>query len=166
MLLTVGLERFPFDRLVRAADRAVEEGLVRGPAFGQIGTSAYTPRHFPFARFLPFDELRRRLQEADVVVCHAGVGTILLAQQLGKLPLVLPRRAAWGEQLDDHQLDLALRLAPAGRLLLARTEEELGAQLARYDALRQALPPPAASSPEREALERFLCDALGDAHGP
>ena len=163
MLVTVGLERFPFDRLLRLVDRLVESGTVRGPVFGQIGHSRYEPRQFEFCRFLPFDQMRQRLQEADAVLCHGGVGTIMLAVSLGKVPLVFPRRAEFGEQLDDHQLDLASRLAAGGRVLVADTEESLADQISRYDELKNALP--ARSAPaEMDALVNFLHSALKARH--
>ena len=165
IFVTVGLERFPFDRLLRTVDRLVAGGAIRGPVFGQIGHSGYEPRHFESRRFLPFGEMKERLEGADRVVCHAGVGTILLALHLGKIPLVFPRRAAFGEQLDDHQLDLTRRLGPAGRVLVADTEEDLSGMLARYDALAAALPVRAAPSTEFGALVGFLHATLGDGHG-
>lgn len=165
ILVTVGLEKFPFDRLLRAVDRLVESGAIPGPVFGQIGHSRYEPRHFEYRRFLPFGEMRRHLQEADVVICHGGVGTILLALEMGKLPLVFPRRAAFGEQLDDHQLDLASHLESAGRILVADTEEALSGKLARYDELKNALPAWSASSSELGTLVRFLNTTLRGGHG-
>ena len=165
ILVTVGLEKFPFDRLLRAVDRLVESGAIQGPVFGQIGHSRYEPRHFAHCRFLPFDEMRTRLQEARTVVCHGGVGTILLALSLGKVPLVFPRRAAFGEQLDDHQLDLVARMEPEGRILVAATEEALSGKLARYDELKSALPAWSASSSELGALVQFLNSTLRGGHG-
>lgn len=165
IFLTVGLEKFPFDRLLRAVDGLVGSGTIRGPVFGQIGHSVYEPKHFEHCRFLPFEEMRTRLQEARTVVCHAGVGTILLALSLGKIPLVFPRRAAFGEQLDDHQLDLVGRLEPAGRILVAATEEALSGKLARYDELMQALPAGSASSSELGTLVQFLHSTLRGGHG-
>ncbi len=41
------------------------------------------------------------------MISHAGTGSILTALQLGKRPIVVPRRAAHGEHVDGHQDDLA-----------------------------------------------------------
>ena len=164
ILVTVGLERFPFDRLLRTIDGLVESGAIREPVFGQIGHSRYEPKHFAHCRFLPFDHMRRRLQEADVVVCHGGVGTILTAVSLGKTPLVFPRRAEFGEQLDDHQLDLASRLKAGTQVRVVDTEQMLADELARR-AERKNAGPGRRASPELDALVRFLLAALEDRHG-
>lgn len=165
IFLTVGLEKFPFDRLLRAVDRGVEDGTIRGSVFGQIGHSRYVPRHYGHCRFLPFDQMRTRLGSADAVVCHGGVGTILLALELGKIPLVVPRRAAYGEQVDDHQLDLVSRLEAAGRILVAGTEEALPEMLARHGELNERGRARPAASPEFDALVGFLRSTLQVGHG-
>jgi UDP-N-acetylglucosamine transferase subunit ALG13 len=49
-----------------------------------------------------------------VVVTHAGVGSVMLALGRGKVPIVLPRLAAFGEAVDDHQATFGRRIAMAG----------------------------------------------------
>ncbi len=58
--------------------------------------------------------LTEAVANADVVVSHAGVGATLDALEAGKCPVLVPRRAADGEQIDDHQLELAANLAHRG----------------------------------------------------
>lgn len=55
-----------------------------------------------------------RLRAAEVVVAHAGIGTILSAREAGKPVVIVPRRADQGEHRNDHQLDTvdALRDLP------------------------------------------------------
>lgn len=71
--------------------------------------------------------------EADVVVTHAGVGTVLDLFELGIFPIVLPRRAANGEHVDDHQQQIANELQGRGLGLV-----KLPHQLNRADLLLAA----------------------------
>ena len=57
------------------------------------------------------DALLARLRDARVVVTHAGSGTVRDALALGHVPVVVPRRAAHGEHINDHQLELTEALA-------------------------------------------------------
>ncbi len=75
--------------------------------------------------FLEFDVLAERMREARVVVCHAGVGSIMLARRCGHRPVVMPRRFELGEAVDDHQLHLARRLHKSGLVTLVEDEREL-----------------------------------------
>jgi UDP-N-acetylglucosamine transferase subunit ALG13 len=63
---------------------------------------------------IPERDLIDAMREADVVVAHAGVGTALAALEVGKCPVLVPRRLAHGEHVDDHQIQIALELARRG----------------------------------------------------
>ena len=45
-----------------------------------------------------------------MVVAHAGVGAALAALEVGKCPVLVPRRHARGEHVDDHQIQIATEL--------------------------------------------------------
>ena len=60
-------------------------------------------------------------------VCHAGVGSIVLARRFGHRPVVVPRRHHLGEHVDDHQLSLARRLGRAGVVTVLEDTDALGA---------------------------------------
>ncbi len=109
LFVTVGSNRYPFDRLVRRLDALV-------PASWQItwqlsgGRGAHRPRRGRIEELLPFEETQRLLKICDVVVCHAGVGSAMSALAFGHAPIVVPRSQAYGEHVDDHQHDLAIFL--------------------------------------------------------
>lgn len=63
---------------------------------------------------VPAEELEQAMQDADVVVAHAGTGTALTAFELGIAPVLVPRRHAHGEHVDDHQVPTARALADRG----------------------------------------------------
>jgi len=121
ILVTTGTNEQPFDRLVRAA--AV---LAQGEdTFVQYGASREPHGSGDWVDFLDFDVLAERMREARVVVCHAGVGSIMLARRCGHQPVVMPRRVELGEAVDDHQLHLARRLHQAGLVTLVEDERQL-----------------------------------------
>lgn len=63
---------------------------------------------------VPTHELRQAMNEADLVIAHAGVGSALTALGAGRCPVLLPRREASGEHVDDHQLLIADELDQRG----------------------------------------------------
>ena len=75
---------------------------------------------------MSFEELSERMRAARVVVCHAGVGSIMLARRCGKRPIVVPRRLHLGEAVDDHQLPIARRLDANGVVTLLEDVDRLG----------------------------------------
>lgn len=133
ILVTVG-GQVAFDRLVKTVDAWAEEAG-REDLFFQILDGSYTPTHGTWQRKVDPIEFEARLAEADAIVSHAGMGTTLRALALSKPLLVMPRRAALGEQRNDHQLATARRLAESGRAHVAMDECELAERLRDIDSL-------------------------------
>jgi UDP-N-acetylglucosamine transferase subunit ALG13 len=128
---TVGTQ-LPFDRMIAAVDRWA--GSRRGgEVFAQIGPTQLVPRHIGYTDFLAPDQCRERMAAATAIVAHAGMGTMLLALEMGKPLLIVPRRAALGEHRNEHQLATARRFAERGGVAVAFDEHELPLKLDQLD---------------------------------
>ncbi len=127
IFVTVGTQG-PFDRLIRAVD---EWAGVRGRSdiFAQIGPSDFRPRHIRSAPFVGADEFKKHVEVANLIIAHAGMGSIIVALELGKRIVVMPRRADLGEHRNDHQIATARRLSENGRILSAMDRQELHERL-------------------------------------
>ncbi|OGD19126.1 MAG: hypothetical protein A2W03_05815 [Candidatus Aminicenantes bacterium RBG_16_63_16] len=159
IFVTVGFESFPFDRLVRAIETGVERKLIEGEVFIQCGDSRQPGGLCPSSRFMGFDKVVARLREADIVVSHAGVGTTLLCLQMGKVPILFPRRACFGEHVDDHQVLFARKMESQRKALVAEDEDDLLYKIRHYAALADGEPGREASAgphPLRDFLEEVL----------
>jgi UDP-N-acetylglucosamine--N-acetylmuramyl-(pentapeptide) pyrophosphoryl-undecaprenol N-acetylglucosamine transferase len=115
------IKPFRFDALVDA----VRNGLRPGDTVTwQLGVTTRDDLPGNVNLELRAEEFDRLVAESNVFITHAGVGTLLRALELGVRPVVVPRLAARGEHVDDHQLQVARELAERG-LVLLRTPEEL-----------------------------------------
>ncbi len=63
------------------------------------------------------------MREADVVISHAGAGTAIAALELGKCPLIAPAGWPWGEQIDDHQIQIARELDDRGLAISVEADQ-------------------------------------------
>jgi UDP-N-acetylglucosamine--N-acetylmuramyl-(pentapeptide) pyrophosphoryl-undecaprenol N-acetylglucosamine transferase len=72
---------------------------------------------------IPERELTAAMAAADLVVAHAGVGAALAAFEVGKCPLLVPRRHSRGEHVDDHQIEIAAELSRRGIAVFAEAPE-------------------------------------------
>lgn len=133
IFVTVGTE-LPFDRMVRIVD-AWAGKTRRTDVFAQIGETDWQPRHVSYAKFLEPQEFAWRFASASAIVSHAGMGTILCALRYQKPIVVMPRRAALGEQRNDHQLATARQLAEMGKVKAAFDEDALREHLDQLDEL-------------------------------
>lgn len=126
IFVTIGTQ-LPFDRLVSAVD---QWALCQPDAevFGQIGPSRLTPS-FPHVAHLSGDAFEERMQAADMVVSHAGIGTIMTCWARRKPLIVMARQHALGEHRNDHQKSTVTRLREILRIAVAESGEHLCALL-------------------------------------
>jgi UDP-N-acetylglucosamine transferase subunit ALG13 len=125
ILVTTGASQFPFDRLLEAVGE-LETGE---PIVVQHGCSAVRPDNGQCLDFVPMADLGRLIDEARVVVTHAGVGSILLCLSHGRRPIVVPRMKRYRETVDDHQVESARRFDAAGLVTLVEDPADLSAAL-------------------------------------
>lgn len=125
---TVGTHEDPFDRLLKALDALPgdEEVVV------QSGYSTYAPRRCKAEAMMPYDRVQALMRDARVVVTHGGPASIMQALAHGKVPIVVPRQAAFGEHVDDHQVRFARRVAD--RVLVVLDIADLAPTIADYEA--------------------------------
>jgi UDP-N-acetylglucosamine transferase subunit ALG13 len=125
LFVTIGASHYPFDRLMTWIDAWLRTSPGRQVrCVVQHGTSR-APGIAECHQYLGYEEVESTLRDTDVVVCHGGPGTIMLAKRHGLKPIVVPRIRDRGECVDDHQVAFARSMAERGSVQLAETEVEL-----------------------------------------
>lgn len=109
-VVSLGTELWPFDRAVSK----VIELLPQSRITWQTGVTEAWRDGRQLQQWLPAADLHRAFGEADVVITHAGVGSVLSVLAHGKIPVILPRRAMHREMVDDHQVEFAEMIAARG----------------------------------------------------
>jgi len=146
IFVTVGAQ-MPFDRLVLAVD-AWAERRGRDDVFAQIGPGGAAPRRLTWTRFLEPEDFKKRLADADVVVSHAGMGTILSCLETGKPIVVMPRLGALHETRNDHQVATAQRFRAMGRVHVADDAAHVADLLDHVETIRASEVISARASPQ------------------
>jgi UDP-N-acetylglucosamine transferase subunit ALG13 len=109
IVVSLGTYRgYPFTRLVRRLLAILPRAT---QVLWQTGDTDISEFGIDGHYAIPESELTEAMREADVVVAHAGVGTAVAAFEVGKCPLLVPRRFSFGEHVDDHQIQIAEELA-------------------------------------------------------
>lgn len=118
----------PFDRLIEAMDRWASVHSERR-VLAQVGNSRAATRAIDTRRWMGTREFEDAMRNAELVITHAGMGTILNALRLEVPLLIMPRQARLGEHRDDHQQSTARRLEELGVVPVAWSESELDGQI-------------------------------------
>ena len=129
IFVTLGSQKFQFNRLLKKIDELIEDGTITQPVFAQTGASDYLPRHYEFQSFLDREEFARQMSLCDTVITHGGTGAIIGAVKKGKRVIAVPRLAKYGEHVDDHQLQLIEQFREQNLICGLQGCEELGAAL-------------------------------------
>jgi UDP-N-acetylglucosamine transferase subunit ALG13 len=133
IFVTVGTQGH-FDRLVRTVDQWAANHK-RTDVFAQIGPSNSRFEHIRVEQFIDAVEFRKCVESANLIIAHAGMGSIITALELGKRIIVMPRRASKGEQRNDHQLATAKRFVQQRGIEVAFDEAELMNKLEHLDSI-------------------------------
>jgi UDP-N-acetylglucosamine transferase subunit ALG13 len=122
IFVTVGNHFQGFERLLRKVDeialRIPHEIVI------QKGYSKYVPQNAKYFNFVPLKTAVEYIQKSDLVVSHAGMGTIILCKASGIPILIFPRRERYKEHVNDHQLEIAMVLKERGDKNIYIVDEE------------------------------------------
>jgi UDP-N-acetylglucosamine--N-acetylmuramyl-(pentapeptide) pyrophosphoryl-undecaprenol N-acetylglucosamine transferase len=125
VVVTVGtMQGYPFRRLIERAIKVLPADV---DVLWQTGCADVSDLPIRTRAQVAAHVLQQEIRAADVVIAHAGCGSSVSALRAGKMPILVPRRRAHGENVDDHQLMIAGELAERG-LAIARTVEQLSAE--------------------------------------
>ena len=125
IFVTMGSQKFQFDRLLKALDNLAEEGKIHQEIIAQTGACTYRPKHIKCEPFMDRDHFGECMKQAELIISHAGTGTIIKAVKAGKKIIVVPRLARYGEHVDDHQTEIADMFEELGMILSCRDCNEL-----------------------------------------
>jgi UDP-N-acetylglucosamine transferase subunit ALG13 len=152
IFMTLGTHDQPFHRaieLLAPLDREDEIIIQHGstPPRPDLVTAEWVD-------YLESGDLLDNIRRADIVISHAGVGSMLTAIRNSRKPIVLPRLGRFGEHVDDHQLQLANRFAQRGLVFVCGPSDSMEDLVyrARYAA---SLITPSQSAGLREAVARL-----------
>lgn len=83
--------------------------------------------------FVEQEQLQHWIEEADLIITHAGAGSMLQALYYHKRIIAIPRLAKYGEHVNDHQLELALKFEHLGYLKVLTEADSLSSLLPLMD---------------------------------
>jgi UDP-N-acetylglucosamine transferase subunit ALG13 len=123
IFVSVG-SQLPFDRLITTIDEWAANHQDEA-VFAQIGNSSFTPKHIEFCQTIDPVNYNKRIKDADIIIAHAGTGTIITALELGIPLLIMPRLAEKGEHRNNHQLATVKRFSNFSLIKIVDDEKQL-----------------------------------------
>ena len=117
IFVSVGTQKFQFNRLLIMIDKWLENSDVNHEILAQTGYSDYKPKYYNSIDFLTPEKFAINILEADLIITHGGVGTIINSLQNNKKIIVVPRLKKYSEHVDDHQVQIVEIFSKTGYIL-------------------------------------------------
>lgn len=123
-----------FDRMIEGVIALKRAGRLPERVIAQVGDSKLDREPIEGVEIvatLDFEHLQAILDDADLVVCHGGTGSIITALRAGCRVVAMPRLVALGEGYDDHQDEIIESFARRGLIEAAADVGQLEAAIER-----------------------------------
>lgn len=141
IFVTVGTHEQPFNRLIQKIDQLKASGAIQEDVIMQTGFSTYEPKSCQWQKLFPYGEIVSHVEQARIVITHGGPSSFIMPLQMGKIPVVVPRKKQFDEHVNDHQAEFARAVAERhGNIIVVEDVETLGDILKNYDSIIQTMP--------------------------
>lgn len=117
IFVTLGTQDKSFIRLLEAIDKEIEKGNIKDKVIVQAGYTKYKSKNMEIFKSVSSDRLEELIEEADLIITHGGVGSILTALKHHKKVIVAPRLAKYNEHTNDHQKQIVEEFGKKGYIL-------------------------------------------------
>ncbi len=126
ILVLLGTQNNSFHRLLEEIQKNIDNGDIKEEVVVQRGYTKFESKDMRMYTQLPIDEIKKLIDEADLVITHGGVGSIVTALEENKKVIAVPRLKKYSEHVNDHQLDIVKSFDEAGYIIGLNSVEELG----------------------------------------
>lgn len=132
IFVTVGTHEQQFNRLVECVDKLAE--IIEEEIVVQTGFSTYEPKYCKWKKLFPYKEMERYVAEARIVITHGGPSSFIAPLQLGKIPIVVPRKKEFDEHVNNHQVYFCNQVSERmGAIYIVDDIEKLPSVIEKYD---------------------------------
>lgn len=113
ILVLCGTQKQDFTRLIKLVEQVADLEKV----IVQAGHNQYESSKMNIFGFVSNEEIQQLYEEADLIVTHAGAGSMLQAIKNHKKIIAVPRLKEYGEHVNNHQIELAKKFEDLGYLI-------------------------------------------------
>ena len=102
IFVTLGTQDKGFPRLLEAIEEAIENKYIKEKVIVQAGYTEFESKNMEIYKLLPMDKFDDYMKKCDLLITHAGVGSIMSGLKFNKKIIAAPRLEKYGEHTNDH----------------------------------------------------------------
>jgi UDP-N-acetylglucosamine transferase subunit ALG13 len=117
IFVTLGTQDKPFNRLLEAVQKQIDNKKIKGKVIVQAGCTKFESKDMEIFDLIPMEEFEKNISECDILITHGGVGSIVDALKRNKVVIAAARLEKYGEHVNDHQLQIIKNFSEAGYII-------------------------------------------------
>ena len=133
IFVTLGTQDKGFSRLLDAIDKEIKNGNIKERVIVQAGHTEYTSKNMEILKLVPMEEFDKYIKECDILITHAGVGSIMTGITNNKKVIAAARLKEYEEHNNNHQIQIATEFSNQGYIIYLENLDDLGKVLKEID---------------------------------
>ena len=125
ILVMLGTQNNSFHRLLEEIERLIKKGKIKEKVIVQAGYTKYQSSNMEIFNLIPQKQLEEYQKEANLIITHGGVGSIISSLKMGKKVIAVPRLHQYGEHVNDHQKQIVKTFDEEGYIIGINEVSEL-----------------------------------------
>jgi UDP-N-acetylglucosamine transferase subunit ALG13 len=126
ILVTLGTQDKPFERLLKAIQKQIDNGTIKDRVVVQAGCTKFKSENMEIFDLIDRENFSSLISECDLLFTHGGVGSIINGLNNQKKIIACPRLEKYGEHTNDHQLEIIEKFSDTGLILPLYDFDALG----------------------------------------
>lgn len=125
ILVLLGTQNNSFHRLLEEIDKLIENKKITEKVIVQAGYTKYETQNMKILELIPKKELEQYQEQADLIITHGGVGSIISSIEKNKKVIAVARLHEYGEHVNNHQKDIVQLFNQKGYIIGINDVKEL-----------------------------------------
>ncbi len=157
IFVILGTQDKGFDRMLKEIDELIKDGIITNRVIVQAGSTNFKSNEMDIIDYLPMQKFHEYIEEADIIITHGGVGSILDAIKHNKKVIAIPRLEKYHEHVNNHQIEIVEEFDRLGYIMDCGNLKRLGNKLMQIE---KFTPTPFVSNNEKfiQKLEKYIGD--------
>lgn len=136
ILVLLGTQHNEFKRLLQEIEDCIDNGFIKERVVVQAGFTKYKTDKMKVFDLISKEVLDNLIDEANVVITHGGVGSIIMALQKHKKVIAVPRLHEYNEHVNNHQRQIINIFSQKEYLIGLQNVEDLPEALKQLDSFK------------------------------
>lgn len=125
ILVLLGTQNNSFRRLLEEIEKNIKDGTIKEEVIVQAGYTKFQSYKMRIVDLISKEQLEQFQDEANLIITHGGVGSIVSSLKRGKKVIAVPRMHEYGEHVNNHQKEIVKDFNDKGYLIGIDKVEDL-----------------------------------------